>query len=161
MVVICCSLMGPKNGAFHWNNNKVVFNGLLVPGQKILLVTDTWKFSLMTQLWYWYNRFLWRFQQIYIDIRIFFFFTNDIKGKNGTLNWCRYTDNLDISVLHYIHIHTSSIPHNITFQEKFGADIQIVDNKKTVPTKRYSEYGSSVDTDDLANDSDLDVSTCK
>lgn len=26
-------------------------------------------------------------------------------------------------------------------------------------TKRLSEYGSSVDTDDLANDSDLDITT--
>ncbi|KAK7484146.1 hypothetical protein BaRGS_00024635 [Batillaria attramentaria] len=46
-------------------------------------------------------------------------------------------------------------------KEKFGDDIQIVDHKKKVGTKRLSEYGSSVDTDDLADDSDLDISTLK
>lgn len=44
-------------------------------------------------------------------------------------------------------------------QEKFGKDIEITDKKRKVGTKRLSEYGSDVGTDDLANDSDLDVST--
>ncbi|XP_070192116.1 uncharacterized protein [Littorina saxatilis] len=46
-------------------------------------------------------------------------------------------------------------------KEKFGKDIEITDNKTKVGTKRLSEYGSSVDTDDLADDSDLDISTLK
>ncbi|GFS03619.1 hypothetical protein ElyMa_001154700 [Elysia marginata] len=46
-------------------------------------------------------------------------------------------------------------------KEKFGQDIEIVDAKKKVGTRRLSEYGSSVDTDDLAGDSDLDISTLK
>lgn len=46
-------------------------------------------------------------------------------------------------------------------KEKFGADIAITDNDKIIPTKRASEYGSDANTDDLADDEDLDVSTCK
>ena len=44
-------------------------------------------------------------------------------------------------------------------QEKFGKEIEITDKEKKIGTKRLSEYGSDVDTDDLAEDSDLDVST--
>ncbi|RUS85817.1 hypothetical protein EGW08_006446 [Elysia chlorotica] len=47
-------------------------------------------------------------------------------------------------------------------KEKFGSDIEILDGKDhKIGTRRLSDYGSSVDTDDLANDSDLDVSTLK
>lgn len=47
-------------------------------------------------------------------------------------------------------------------QEKFGDDIQITDDKgKKIGTKGIHEYGSEFDTDDLADDSDLDVDTCK
>ncbi|XP_046563193.1 uncharacterized protein LOC124272090 isoform X4 [Haliotis rubra] len=46
-------------------------------------------------------------------------------------------------------------------KEKFGGAIQIVDKKKTVGTKKLGEYDSDVNTDDLANDSDLDVSTLR
>ncbi|CAL1528526.1 unnamed protein product [Lymnaea stagnalis] len=46
-------------------------------------------------------------------------------------------------------------------KEKFGADILIVDENQKIGTKRLSEYGSDADTDDLANDSDLDITTLK
>lgn len=46
-------------------------------------------------------------------------------------------------------------------KEKFGADIAITDNDKIIPTKRASEYGSDANTDDLADDEDLDVSTLR
>ena len=44
-------------------------------------------------------------------------------------------------------------------QEKFGVDV--IDSDGKIGTRRLSDYGSSVDTDDLANDSDLDVTTRK
>jgi hypothetical protein len=47
------------------------------------------------------------------------------------------------------------------FQEKFGDDIDIHAGKKKVGTKHADDYSSGVDTDDLANDSDLDVDTCR
>ena len=53
------------------------------------------------------------------------------------------------------------VMNNNFLQEKFGEDIEIVDDKQKVGTKRLSQYGSEVDTDDLADDSDLDVSTCE
>lgn len=34
-----------------------------------------------------------------------------------------------------------------------------MDKKKTIGTKKLDEYDSDVKTDDLANDSDLDIST--
>ncbi|XP_055882530.1 uncharacterized protein LOC106061672 isoform X1 [Biomphalaria glabrata] len=46
-------------------------------------------------------------------------------------------------------------------KQKFGDDIEIFDEKQKVGTKRLSEYGSDADTDDLANDSDLDITTLK
>ncbi|XP_046353245.1 uncharacterized protein LOC124133066 isoform X4 [Haliotis rufescens] len=46
-------------------------------------------------------------------------------------------------------------------KEKFGGAIQIVDKKKTIGTKKLDEYDSDVKTDDLANDSDLDISTLR
>ncbi|KAH9510115.1 hypothetical protein Btru_043506 [Bulinus truncatus] len=46
-------------------------------------------------------------------------------------------------------------------KQKFGDDIEIFDENKKVGTKRLSQYGSDADTDDLANDSDLDISTLK
>lgn len=46
-------------------------------------------------------------------------------------------------------------------KEKFGGDILISDGDRIIPTKRASEYGSDANTDDLANDEDLDVSTRK
>jgi hypothetical protein len=45
-------------------------------------------------------------------------------------------------------------------KEKFGADISITDNDRIIPTKRASEYGSDANTDDLADDEDLDITTC-
>lgn len=51
---------------------------------------------------------------------------------------------------------------NKTFisQEKFGDDIDITTGKKKIGTKNMDDYGSDANTDDMANDSDLDVSTC-
>lgn len=46
-------------------------------------------------------------------------------------------------------------------KEKFGEHIEISEKGKKIPTRRASDYGSDVDTDDLADDSDLDVTTCK
>ncbi|XP_059175867.1 uncharacterized protein LOC131955682 [Physella acuta] len=46
-------------------------------------------------------------------------------------------------------------------KEKFGDDIEIVDENVKIGTKRLSQYGSEVDTDDLADDSDLDITTLK
>lgn len=47
------------------------------------------------------------------------------------------------------------------FQEKFGDDIDIRAGKKKIGTKHADDYSSGADTDDLANDSDLDVDTCR
>ncbi|KAK3580637.1 hypothetical protein CHS0354_013399 [Potamilus streckersoni] len=44
-------------------------------------------------------------------------------------------------------------------KEKFGEHLEIADGDKKIGTRRLSEYGSDVGTDDLADDSDLDVST--
>lgn len=49
----------------------------------------------------------------------------------------------------------------MSFQEKFGDDIDITAGKKKIGTKHADEYSSDADTDDLANDSDLDVETCR
>lgn len=46
-------------------------------------------------------------------------------------------------------------------KQKFGDDIAITDAHGRIATRRASEYGSNPDTDDLADDSDLDVTTCK
>ncbi|XP_060590079.1 uncharacterized protein LOC132745239 isoform X2 [Ruditapes philippinarum] len=46
-------------------------------------------------------------------------------------------------------------------KEKFGADISITDNDRIIPTKRASEYGSDANTDDLADDEDLDITTLR
>lgn len=46
-------------------------------------------------------------------------------------------------------------------QEKFGDDIDITEGKKKIGTKNMDDYGSDANTDDMANDSDLDVSTCR
>jgi hypothetical protein len=46
-------------------------------------------------------------------------------------------------------------------QERFGKDIDIVDRGKKIGMKTLADYGSDVNTDDLANDSDFDVTTCK
>lgn len=51
--------------------------------------------------------------------------------------------------------------NNYFFQEKFGDDIDITAGKKKIGTKHADEYSSDADTDDLANDSDLDVETCR
>ncbi|GFO17404.1 hypothetical protein PoB_004390900, partial [Plakobranchus ocellatus] len=55
----------------------------------------------------------------------------------------------------------SHLAQCFAIQEKFGSDIEIFDENVKVGTKRLSQYGSDVDTDDLADDSDLDVSTLK
>ncbi|CAG2254687.1 unnamed protein product [Mytilus edulis] len=44
-------------------------------------------------------------------------------------------------------------------KEKFGDDIDITEGKKKIGTKNMDDYGSDANTDDMANDSDLDVST--
>ena len=44
-------------------------------------------------------------------------------------------------------------------KEKFGNDIDLFDGKKKIATKHMDDYGSDANTDDMANDSDLDVST--
>ncbi|XP_052781998.1 uncharacterized protein LOC128218381 [Mya arenaria] len=46
-------------------------------------------------------------------------------------------------------------------KERFGGDIHITDGDKVIPTKRASEFGSDANTDDLANDEDLDVTTLR
>lgn len=46
-------------------------------------------------------------------------------------------------------------------QDKFGSDIEIVDERGKIGTRHLSEYESDVDTDHLAEDSDLDTSTCR
>ena len=43
----------------------------------------------------------------------------------------------------------------------FGDQIEITRDGQKVGLKHIDDYGSDVDTDDLANDSDLDTSTCK
>jgi len=48
----------------------------------------------------------------------------------------------------------------LNHQEKFGNDIEMFDGKKKIATKHMDDYGSDANTDDMANDSDLDVSTC-
>lgn len=45
-------------------------------------------------------------------------------------------------------------------QERFGDDIDIMAGKKKIGTKGIDEY-SNADTDKLADDSDLDIDTCK
>ena len=55
-----------------------------------------------------------------------------------------------------IHVHKYFLNH----QEKFGNDIDLFDGKKKIATKHMDDYGSDANTDDMANDSDLDVSTC-
>ncbi|XP_064632370.1 uncharacterized protein LOC135490795 isoform X2 [Lineus longissimus] len=45
--------------------------------------------------------------------------------------------------------------------EKFGKDIDIVDRGKKIGMKTLADYGSDVNTDDLANDSDFDVTTLR
>lgn len=44
-------------------------------------------------------------------------------------------------------------------KEKFGSSVKITSSGKKVATKRIDEYPSDVDTDGLADDSDLDVTT--
>jgi hypothetical protein len=39
-------------------------------------------------------------------------------------------------------------------------DIDLFDGEKKIATKHMDDYGSDANTDDMANDSDLDVSTC-
>ena len=43
----------------------------------------------------------------------------------------------------------------------FGDQIEITRDGQKVGLKHIDDYGSDVDTDDLANDSDLDTSTCR
>ncbi|XP_074645814.1 uncharacterized protein LOC141902071 [Tubulanus polymorphus] len=45
--------------------------------------------------------------------------------------------------------------------EKFGDQIEIVDRGKKIGMKTLADYGSDVGTDELADDSDFDVSTLK
>lgn len=44
-------------------------------------------------------------------------------------------------------------------QEVFGDDLRIVKDGKTVGLKAVDDYASDANTDDLADDSDLDTST--
>ena len=46
-------------------------------------------------------------------------------------------------------------------QEMFGDQIEITRGGDKIGLKHIDDYGSDVDTDDLANDSDLDTSTCR
>lgn len=46
-------------------------------------------------------------------------------------------------------------------KEKFGNDVSITEGGKVIATRRASDYGSDANTDDLADDEELDVSTCK
>ena len=43
----------------------------------------------------------------------------------------------------------------------FGDQIEITRGGDKIGLKHIDDYGSDVDTDDLANDSDLDTSTCR
>lgn len=45
-------------------------------------------------------------------------------------------------------------------KEKFGKDIAITDGDRIIPTRRLSDY-SDANTDDLANDDDLDLTTLR
>ena len=45
------------------------------------------------------------------------------------------------------------------FQEKFGDDIQIERDGVKIGLKKAEDFASDADTDDMADDSDLDVST--
>ena len=44
-------------------------------------------------------------------------------------------------------------------QEKFGDDIQIERDGVKIGLKKAEDFASDADTDDMADDSDLDVST--
>lgn len=46
-------------------------------------------------------------------------------------------------------------------KEKFGPDVAITMNDRVIGTKRASEYGSDANTDDLADDDELDISTLR
>lgn len=46
-------------------------------------------------------------------------------------------------------------------KEKFGKNVQVKKGGKTVGLKRIEDYGKEQNSDDLANDSDLDTSTLK
>ena len=46
-------------------------------------------------------------------------------------------------------------------QEKFGKEVTITKGGVKVGLKNVDDFESDADTDDLAEDSDLDVSTCE
>ena len=47
------------------------------------------------------------------------------------------------------------------FQKMFGNDLIITDGGQPVGTKHIDDYGSDISESDIANDPDLDISTCK
>ena len=49
----------------------------------------------------------------------------------------------------------------LTVQERFGKELTITKGGVKVGLKDVDDYGSDPDTDALADDSDLDISTCK
>ena len=51
--------------------------------------------------------------------------------------------------------------YSFTFQTKFGDEVRIEDNGQTIGTKTLEDYGPNVNTDDLADDSDLDITSSK
>ena len=57
------------------------------------------------------------------------------------------------------HISVSSSPLSVDLQEKFGDEIRITKGGKKVGLKPLDAF-SGHNTDELANDSDLDISTC-
>ena len=46
-------------------------------------------------------------------------------------------------------------------QDKFGDNIQIERDGVKIGLKKLEDFASDADTDDMADDSDLDISTCK
>ncbi|XP_041349516.1 uncharacterized protein LOC121368836 [Gigantopelta aegis] len=83
----------------------------------------------------------------------------EIKLKHGKKK-------IDLSKLTHDDLRKLGIDPNLSkqeiarqLQERFG--IRVVDKGKKIGTKRLEDYGSNADTDELANDSDLDITTLK
>ncbi|XP_067932252.1 myosin-2 heavy chain-like [Watersipora subatra] len=90
------------------------------------------------------------------------------KGADGKLRLRPGRNKIDIDKLTADDLRALGIDPNMSKQDiaralkaKFGDSIEITKGGQRVGLKNLADYGSDADTDDLANDSDLDTSTLK